>query len=485
MAPELRALSAVVIDIPAFVLALALAVLLALAPPPSGAAAQPVSRDIFALGLVGGQLVWAEAVTPTADDYWTTTATRVRRGDPAQTVGVLPPIQDGGVGAITLAGTTTGALGVARVTVTAGYKDIEGNPVQQAAVARQGGGLQPIDLCDPGRIIEGVRTVQRWAPMDADDNLVAHCVSDLSGIAIDDGTTGTEVDRVMAPYATAPRIAGSFIAYITRSSRYAETGDLVVFDRATRRERYRIPEAQMLHVADFDLASDGTVVLALNATSILVPPLEAWTASVADPALRRLPIPPSRFLQLRVAGDRIAYSRWDAPTHAEQVGVLDAGAAAPRLLATGPVLGGTLAFDGERVAYGYATCGATELVATPVAQGAARPSTHAAPRCPLRLVGRAPHVTATGRVVLRLDCGVLAASCFADVTATVPGSRLRPLRAGAAINTDGSAYAMRLTAAARARLRERGVLTLRLRLAFEDEIGGTRVLTIHLHRPRR
>jgi hypothetical protein len=473
-----------VTGIPAFALALALTVLLALAPPPSGAAAQPVSRDTVGLGLAGGQLVWAEPARSTTHDYWATTAIRVLRGHPAQTVGVLPAIHDGGAGAITLAGTTAGSLGISRAVVTEGFKDIEGNPVRQAAVALPSGGFQPVDLCDPGGIIDGSHTVQRWAPIDADGDLIAHCVTDLSGIAIDDATTGAEVDRVIAPYATAPRIAGSFIAYLTRSSGYAETGDLVVFDRATRRERYRIPESQMRHVADFDLASDGTLVLALNATSVLISPLEAWTASVANPGLRRLPVPPSRFLQLRTAGNRVAYSRWDAPTHAQQVGVLDAGAAAPRLLATGPVLGSPLAFDGDRVAYSYATCGRLELVTTRVAPGAGTPSTYPAPHCPLRLVGRAPHVTATGRVVLRLDCGPLVGSCFADVTATVPGSRLRPLGAGAAIATDGTAYKMRLTAAARARLRERGALTLRLRLAFEEEIGGTRVLTIHLHRPR-
>jgi hypothetical protein len=141
-----------------------------------------------------------------------------------------------------------------------------------------------------------------------------------------------------------------------------------------------------------------------------------------------------------------------------------------------------VAVDGERVHNARRPCGGSDLVTTT----ARAPYTgQPLPRCFVRLARRA-NVSPTGRLVLRLDCRLLATPCAAGVTGArvegVPG--LRPIRPGGVFYVDGTSEGVRLTAAAFTRLRARGPFTLRLRLAFYG-FAEERLLTVRLSVPER
>jgi hypothetical protein len=458
---------------PALVLIAAAA---ALAP---AAGARPVARTLVTFGLASGEPVWALAPDRSVTSPDGETRIQLFRGEAGTPAGTLAPVPGGGTGAVTIAG-APGALAVARQTVVSMFRGDIGTPVDRAAAILPGSGPASIGVCTATSVSADVGGTARWAPVDADGGLIAACSAQRDAVVVLDGSTGAEVDRIPARSPAGPRIAGDLVAYVDRDGLSDADGDVVVFDRGTRRERYRLPADRMAHVRDLDLTADGRLVLILGG-ALPGGPAEVWTATPADPVPRQLPVAPSPQLRVVAGADRLAFSRWDDATHREQIGTLGYQDAAPWSLASGIGLSLTIAFDGERVLYSRRTCDGADLVTTTArAPYAGQPL----PRCFVRLAGPA-RVSPTGRVVLRLDCRLLATPCAAGVTgATVDGiPGLRPVRAGGLFYVDGTSE-LRLTTAAFARLRARGHLTLQLRVAFYG-FGPERLLTVRLASPPR
>jgi hypothetical protein len=231
-----------------------------------------------------------------------------------------------------------------------------------------------------------------------------------------------------------PRVAGRFVAWLELETHSASqtTGDVVVRDRDSNSEVYRLPRASIDFLTSLSLREDGTV--ALSTVSSDKGARAAW-ASPAEPFLHPVGAPGDGYDEVRIAGDLIGYHRTRlglsgaagvAPhSYVSEVGTLTL-AGTDRIAGTGVATafdvfgsrGARFDFDGRKVAWASAGCKhATVHVRTVGDELVSSPQS-----CPLRLAA-APRLR-DGQVRFRLDCAGFGRRCRAgtvEMTTPSPG----------------------------------------------------------------
>jgi hypothetical protein len=252
-----------------------------------------------------------------------------------------------------------------------------------------------------------------------------------------------------------PRIAGRFVAWLelTPHSSSGTIGDVVVRDRDSNSEVYRLPQASLGFVSSLSLQDDGTV--ALSSVSGADQGLGVEWASPAEPFLHPVG-PQAGTYDVRIRGDLIGYhrTRFDPSSTAavapgryvSEVGTMSL-AGVDRVAATG--VASAFDFDGSRLAWATAGCTRATLhvrtVGDPLVPSPRR-------SCPLRLA-TAPRLR-SGGVHLRLSCTGFGRGCragFIEVTTPSPGGRpvlvalLRHTSEGPAVTVPLTAAGVRAT----------------------------------------
>jgi hypothetical protein len=138
------------------------------------------------------------------------------------------------------------------------------------------------------------------------------------------------------------RVAGHLVAWLEERS-------VVVYDRVARRNVYRVRLGSR-PVLDFDLQSDGTLLLALGSSDVEAPTAVAWVVP-GRPRLRVLPSQ-GHVARVEIAGDRIALAVRAGPTRSKLV-VQDLGGRARTIARFRPPLhsSGDFDFDGTRLTW--------------------------------------------------------------------------------------------------------------------------------------
>lgn len=267
---------------------------------------------------------------------------------------------------------------------------------------------------------------------------LARATVDLSG---DLGIyNGSEPGITIRDFALPPseRVLVSPVSRLMRvAERYAaweDRGDIVVYDRATDSELYRVRGIwpSFDSPRDLDVQADGKVAF-LYSPDANRSELLAW-ASPAEPFAHRLPVDAQRSLELKLANDLVVFARSETLSSRRmprltarfgELGVVPLNGGSERLLVS-PIVGFSFFdFDGERVAWQARGCAGALLRSKPLGELVADPRlrpVRLTSRCPLRLRGQAR--TQSDQHVLRLpvDCAGYRGDC------SVFGPSLRTLR---------------------------------------------------------
>ena len=289
-------------------------------------------------------------------------------------------------------------------------------------------------------------------------------------------TGGARVHAPGAPEATfrvgpdrsmrMPRAAGIYLALVSVDETSPATRmDIVVIDRTTGAEVYRVPDAEIPGgVTALDLQEDGKVAFAYGSEPDPNSELLVGWASPADPHLHRLPLPLSAAYDLRIAQDQVAYQRPPQnPFGRTQIGLAAIGGAS-RVVVRGAEdhpHKENFDFDGTRLAWVRPGCSRFEIV---TASATIRRSPKAT-TCRLRLARRPVRVGQ--RVRVDIDCSVFTSGpCERDVTLRSSGGT----RLGSASRQRNSAVLVRLTKAGRQALARSAAV--RISVVLRDEAGG-------------
>lgn len=219
-----------------------------------------------------------------------------------------------------------------------------------------------------------------------------------------------------------------------RYAAWEDAGDIVVYDRATDSELYRVDGIWpgFDSPRSLDLQADGKVAFLYspdgNRSELL-----AW-ASPAEPFPHRLPVEADRSLTVKLDDDMVVFARNDVRVFNQrldiqqsfaELGVVNLANGEARMLVR-PIVGSFFFdFDGRRLAWQARGCRGVllrsksldELVADP----ALRPI-RASSGCRLRLRGQPRSGRRDRFVRLPVDCTGFGRACFTD------GSRFRTLR---------------------------------------------------------
>jgi hypothetical protein len=217
------------------------------------------------------------------------------------------------------------------------------------------------------------------------------------------------------------RIAGRYVAWLDGSyiGSPDDVNDIVVYDRVTDAEVYRVPHAELPGVVrSLDVQDDGKVAFAFAAIRRSEQQVVGW-ASPAEPHVHRLPLAPSQNYDVHIAADKIAFERGrgsDVIQDAE-VGLSDLAGHTQIVVkhADDYPTSQSFDYDGQHLVWRQLGCEHPELV---IAAVDAQPSPGGARHCPLKLL-RAPTYR-NGKVSFRLDCGAFGPRCeFAVALRTI------------------------------------------------------------------
>jgi hypothetical protein len=172
---------------------------------------------------------------------------------------------------------------------------------------------------------------------------------------------GGRVPQVLGHDVHAVRLAGPYLAWL--EGLYNDTSswsqaDIVVYDRKTGTEAYRIPAGAIAtRVASFSLQSDGKVAFAFDpsATDSDARKILAW-ASPSQPSVHRLPLPRRLAYTVLLGRDRIVFASYANASDGtrEQVGVTDLQGHSHLIVRKGSGLG--IDYDGTHIAYTIRAC---------------------------------------------------------------------------------------------------------------------------------
>lgn len=330
--------------------------------------------------------------------------------------------------------------------------------------ARHGAAAETFDRRCPSSVPDLLRVVDA----DGDAVVFPRCQSDGRSVAVVRDYSGPTVVEAAIPAARIAglRLAGRYVAWIDgRPSAVEVEGDIVVHDRLTGRETYRVTRAAIGGaVHSFDLQADGKVAFSHTAPGGWK---LAW-AGPADPRPHALPLPARERYEVRIADDRIGFMSAvhplaGSPSLAE-VGVtgLDGPPRTLGDLAEGTVSTDDFDFDGERIAWWSYRC-VDAVIRVARADGPAAPL---APRSGCALRFRRPPRVKSASVRLYPDCfGFYGEACEARkvvLTASVGGRRVTVGHGARAARVD-------LTAAGRALLRPGGRVKVRVSALVTDD----------------
>jgi hypothetical protein len=287
-------------------------------------------------------------------------------------------------------------------------------------------------------------------------------------------------------YGFGARIAGRFVAWLdgpydTYNYPY---GDVVVYDRVSDAEAYRVPAAALGPIRALDLQEDGKVAVAIELRGDnQVGAVTGW-ASPEDPQIHVLPLRAREHVDVRMAGDRIAFqagneTSWNWVRDAD-VGLVDLEGNA-RWLGHGTdafIFKESFDYDGERAVWRELGCEQRRLVVWDV--DAAPRDAPRARNCRLRLLARP--VVRGGVAALRFGCGAFEPPCLFSVSLRVAGQG--GVRAGKT-SFRRNPVRVTLTKPARRLLARRGSLRVRATVHMSEAPfgrGQVRHATIQLRR---
>jgi hypothetical protein len=319
------------------------------------------------------------------------------------------------------------------------------------------------ETLDESCSIGSVPDLPRIVDVSADAVVFPRCGSSgRQGAFVRDYSGPAPVDQPVPGARTAGlRIAGRYVAWLDRTQGAPFTRpDIVVHDRLTGTEAYRVPQAPLGELPSFDLQADGKVAYASSGPG-------GWRVAWASPSEPRphvLPLAGREQYEVRIAGDRIGFMSGVQPCCGSvtlgEVGVSDLSGRARRVgdLAEGSLFTDDFDFDGERVAWWSYRC--TDTVIRIASADGPDGSTGPRSGCPLRFE-RSPRVK-SGWVRIYPDCfGFGAGFCEArDVVLTTRrggervvvgrgpiGSRVDLTRAGRTLLRGGRRVKARASAA--------------------------------------
>lgn len=297
------------------------------------------------------------------------------------------------------------------------------------------------------------------------------CQSELdvsANTAIFTGPPGGAMIRDFGPLMSEQTVDGArdLFQVAGRFAAWAGTEDLVVYDRVSRSEVYRIPDI-LPHDSAFslDLQEDGkTAFYYPNRTA---PRFDVGWASPAEPFVHRLPVPGAGY-EVKIAGDIVAYLRGtsevfsrreDLGSDINEVGMVTLDGR-HRTLVRRVVSDGFdhfFDFDGERLAWQERTCDGVRVAFQDLAVLMARPRLKPPLRCPLRLRSRARVEGRVGHLLrLPLDCVGFSRGCFVRRAVVRTARRYRLGRRTIAKGTRVTGLAIGPRSAETARLRLTG-----------------------------
>lgn len=291
------------------------------------------------------------------------------------------------------------------------------------------------------------------------ENVVAYRGPGCDRLAVRDLSDPSAPVLSLPNDASAPRVAGRYIAYLQGPMRGDQPGEfnaIVVIDRVTQQEVYRVPAGALAHlILGLSLDRDGTIVVTYQSSQRLGSPrrMGIATASPQQPPLRPL-LPDSGYYSARVAGGRVVVVRQPGLSSGNvtngRLELVDPASGQRRTLAS-PVEDGyrpRFDFDGQRVTWLSRTCTSVRVnvAALDATPGPGREPGH----CRLRLT-RAP-VIKKNRLKLRFSCAGLRADCTPDQpkisSLPAPGRPARVIARRAVVYDPGIVEA-RLTRAGR------------------------------------
>jgi hypothetical protein len=171
---------------------------------------------------------------------------------------------------------------------------------------------------------------------------------------------GPASSQVIGHDVHAVRLAARYVAWLegTYNGSSQSQADLVVYDRESRAEAYRIPaRAIPTRVLSFSLQADGKVAFAFDPTANDADPrsLVAW-ASRSQPSVHKLPLPRRLAYTVILVRDRVVFARYSSAGDGtrEELGVTDLQGHSHLIVRRGSGLG--IDYDGTHVAYTIRAC---------------------------------------------------------------------------------------------------------------------------------
>jgi hypothetical protein len=300
------------------------------------------------------------------------------------------------------------------------------------------------------------------AALDADGNHIIYYDCPHNSVEIMNTSTGARL--ALSGGQRGLRIAGRYASWVVGSGPFAGDNTIEVYDWKAKSRVYVVPKSVTGGgVGDYDLSSDGTVVLPVAA-----PHQQAQLGWISPQSrhLHRIPVAPRDSYAVRIVGKTITFERGqqavDIPR--AEVGLTDR-AGHVKLLATGADMGVVLRqfdFDGTRVAwYAFACTGARlHLESTQ-----SRVIHESLKRCRLRF-NRPPHIYQDRVVDLAVNCYGYAQRCkgvSADLTL--------PDRPQTLVGHGKNAHNIELTAQGIKLLKAHQKLRVRAHITITDLIG--------------
>jgi hypothetical protein len=316
--------------------------------------------------------------------------------------------------------------------------------------------------------IGGIPDIPRLVDASADAVVFPRCEPSGHRAVVRDYAGPAPVDQhVPAAKLAGLRLAGRYMAWLDGPPGDVNNrADVVVHDRLSGTEAYRIPQAAIGELHSLDLQADGKVAYSYAAPGGR---RVAW-ASPSEPRPHVLPLPARESYEVRIAGDRIAFVTGVQPGAGSltlgEVGVADLAGRARAVgnLAEGSLFTDDFDFDGERVAWWSFRC-TDAVIRIASADG---PDTSTGPRSGCALRFERPPRLKSAWLRIYPDCfGFGLEACEArDVrlTARAGGGRLVVARGRTGDRVD-------LTRAGRALLRGRPRVVVRVSAVLVDDAG--------------
>lgn len=330
---------------------------------------------------------------------------------------------------------------------------------------------------------EGSDQVAR-VPMDLSGNVGIY-VGFEPGATIRDFASPPSERVLVSPVFGQMRVAGRYAAW-------EAGGDIVVYDRATNSEHYRVPGVwpQFDSPRSLDLQADGKVAFLYspdaNRTNLV-----AW-ASQGEPFPHRLPVDARRSMELKLENDTVVFARGDAESPKgkpdlgisfAELGVVGLDGAPERVVVHPIVSYFEFDFDGERLAWQARGCHGALLRSKPldelVADPRLRPLRYTG-RCRLRLRREARAERGHRSLTLPVDCAGFRRDCavFRPSLRTLRSHRVGARRVPRGTRVSGRAFKiatggrtrLSLTPVGRRLLRRPGRIRLGVRTIVGDSL---------------